>query len=246
MRSCARFTMIRASCLILAATASGQGTFQNLDFEQANVIPTPVNGYGGSVDPALAFPGWTLSASSYAHGLYVLYNNLTLDSPAVDLIGPEFPNYLKIDSLQGSYSAMLQYSHLFGVFTYLSQTGVIPADAKSISIAVSSQAGINVPSLSVNGAFIGLVPIGGGRVAGDISAFAGNTATLMFASVAYATYFDDVQFSPTIIPEPSVLTLSTLGTLFLGRRFLRRWRCRTAFSVSIQTICLLIGRQWRK
>src|SRR6266436_5855804 len=83
--------------LLSAIAAEAQGTFQNLDFEGARVSPTPVNGYGDQVDPALAFPGWTVSvvwAGSNTYALYTLYNNQTLDSPAVDLIGPSFPNGL--------------------------------------------------------------------------------------------------------------------------------------------------------
>jgi hypothetical protein len=40
----------------LLQTGLGQG-FVNLDFEDATVAPTPINEYGGSVDPAAAFPG---------------------------------------------------------------------------------------------------------------------------------------------------------------------------------------------
>ena len=115
--------VIGVALLVGAASAFGQGTFQNLNFEQARVTPTPVNGYGDEVDPALAFPGWTVSAAGIGTNtswrLYTLYNSQTLDSPAVDLFGPLFPNGMGYPSLEGSYSVALQYSAYFRVFPFL-------------------------------------------------------------------------------------------------------------------------------
>jgi hypothetical protein len=77
--------------------------------------------------------------------------------------------------------------------------------------------------VTLNGVNIPLVQISGGRLAGNISAFAGTTALLTFstttgvANAADFLYFDDIRFS---IPEPSVLGLSALGALLLG------WRVR--------------------
>jgi hypothetical protein len=132
-----------ACCLV-----HGQGTFRNLDFEQATVPPTPVNRYGDRVDPALAFPGWSVGATgnTNADPLHILYNNMTLDAAAVDLIGPEFPSALGLSALQGSYSAMLQYSSYFQIAPYLSQNGLVPADARSISFDATY-----APSVALNG-----------------------------------------------------------------------------------------------
>lgn len=68
-------------------------------------------------------------------------------------------------------------------------------------------------------------------VAGDVSAFAGTSATLSFLCEATPgggfpaneNYFnlDDIQFSSSSVPEPSVLGLFALGGLFFG---LHRWR----------------------
>ena len=106
---------------VFAFSAFGQGTFQNLNFEQARITPTPTNEYGGGVDPALAFPGWTLSQIDSGYPLFVLYKNLTLDAPAIDLLGPAFPNALGIESLQGSYSAILQHSAFFKFHLFLAR-----------------------------------------------------------------------------------------------------------------------------
>src|ERR1017187_7890133 len=80
-----------ATAMMFLHIASGQG-FVNLNFEQATIAPTPVGEYGPLfADPQLTFPGWTIGNST--NGLtYVLYNNETLGSPAVDLMGPNFPN----------------------------------------------------------------------------------------------------------------------------------------------------------
>ncbi|PYJ63314.1 MAG: hypothetical protein DME24_01640 [Verrucomicrobia bacterium] len=111
----------------LLRTAFGQG-FINLNFEQALVPPTPVGGPGSFVDPALAFPGWAVSNA------VVFDNDLSIGSPAASLIGPLYPNFTGISSLQGSYSVLL---HTFGPnyplgAPALSQTALIPAGTRSI------------------------------------------------------------------------------------------------------------------
>ena len=203
-----------------------QGSFVNLDFEQArfHVSRTPANVFGGSVDPALAFSGWTIGNST--NGLtYVLYNTGTLGSPAVDLIGPNFPNALGYSPLQGSYSVLVQYSSLprLGLPT-LSQTGLIPTGAQSISFLVGAFYE-SAAAVTLNGIDIPLVPVSGGRLAGDISAFAGGVAQLTFSTSTSHLgdnylYFDDVQFSSQPIPEPSGLAMFGVGALSLG--FFRR------------------------
>ncbi len=215
------------SLLLMNTGASAQGTFQNLDFEQASVSPTPVNGYGGELEPALLFPGWTVGSNTNAYHLYTLYNNLTLDSPAVNLIGPLFPNGLGINSLQGSYSAVLQYSAYFQEMTFLSQIALLPAGTRSMSFAISSAAGIYAPNVTLNGVSISLVPISGGRLAGDVTAFAGSTVDLRFNAVNWITLFDDVRFSNQPVPEPGILSLSVVGALVVCLGALSR-RCQSS------------------
>lgn len=212
-----RRTIIALVALVsgFAFSAFSQGTFQNLDFERARIAPTPTNEYGGGVDPALAFPGWSLSKIGSGYPLFVLYNNLTLDAPAIDLIGPSFPNALGVESLQGSYSVVLQYSSFFNISPVLSQTGMVPPDAKSINLAFT----VLPWELAFNGVNIPLIPVSGGRAIGDISSFAGMVAEMRFSG---GGYFDDIQFSNQPIPEPSVILLSALGGLFLFRRLARK------------------------
>ena len=50
----------------------------------------------------------------------------------------------------------------------------------------------------------------------DVSAFAGQTATLAFAAPMPEFLIDDIQFSPLAIPEPSFLALACSGGLVLA------------------------------
>ena len=214
-----------AATVCLVAHANSQGTFQNLNFEQAaaHVAPTLIGGWGDFIDPALAFPGWNVWN---AGGRYPVcfYNDLSIGAPAVCLMGPAFPNGPGYSSLQGSYSVLLQY---FGVDSgeapKLSQTGTVPADAKSISFVVLP--GQSDIAVSLGGVSIPLVQAAGGRLAGDVTAFAGSTVQLTFSTTTdkpagYGdwAYFDDVRFSSSPAPEPSTLALFKLGFVLLSYR----------------------------
>jgi hypothetical protein len=186
--------------------------FVNLDFEQANVPPTAANSHPIllQVDPASAFPGWTLGQSTNNYQLFVLYNSTTLDSTAVILVGPEFPNSLNLLAMQGSYSVILRYSFFFQSSPFISQAGLVPDDAKSISLDISQGFFID---LSLNGVAVPLFEQPNGRFAGDVSAFAGQTATLKISGSAY---IDDIAFSPSTIPEPATFVLLVPGTFLIG------------------------------
>ena len=209
----------------LLQTVFGQG-FVNLDFEDADVPPTPVGTFGGFVDPALAFPGWTVLPNGSTYFTSTAYNDLSLGGPAIVLMGPDFPNRPGYEPLDGSYSVLLQY---FGIGNppALSQTGVVPAGAQSISILLVGTIFGGGMVVTLNGVNIPLVPIGDGYVGGNISGFAGDTAQLTISTVNSATvnspdwvYFDDIEFSPSSVPEPNALSLFAICILFL------RWRMR--------------------
>ena len=204
----------------LSQTLFGQG-FVNMDFETASVTATPPGQGGGVVDPALAFPGWSVGGS----GTFVFYNGLSVGAPAVSLIGPDFPNGTGFTPLQGSYSVLFAYFNIAGPAPTLSQTGMIPADANSISFLVG--ANWTDAAVSIDGIPIPLVSVTGGRVAGDVSAFAGSVALLTFSTATGSPnapdllYFDDVQFSPSSVPEPSVLSIFISGTFVICYRVTR-------------------------
>lgn len=199
--------------LALGQTATGQG-FVNLNFEQARITPTPVGQYGPMpVDPAQAFPGWTMGHDGTYHGNFTLYNNLTLGSVAQVLVGPSYPNAIHFEPLQGSYSALLQFGPDPELGSpELSQTGLVPATARSIRFLADPS--LNHAVVTLNGVNIPLFDMGGNWLAGDVSAFAGRQAELKFSTPSYHggwLYFDDVRFSPLVVPEPATLVLTSLG-----------------------------------
>ncbi len=185
------------------------GEFQNLDFEQATVSPTPVGAIGSFVESTVAFPGWSVSPTGTVLSAYTLYNSITLGSPAQVLIGPSFPNALHLTPLHGSYSVML----IRGVvssqdFPSLKQTGMVPTTANSINFLLGQGQSANV-LVTLNGVVIPLFPITGGRLAGDVASFAGQEAELKFTlqtqTLGTGGYcFDDVVFSSEQIPVLSV------------------------------------------
>jgi hypothetical protein len=219
-------TLQIAVVCVLGIRAGAQGTFQNLDFEDATIAPTPVGGWVYPANPLQAFPDWTVGG----HGTVVMYNDLSTGSPAISLMGPDFPN-LGYTPLQGSYSVVLQY---FGgsdpPFNFqpptLSQTGTIPGDAESINFLVGPSENNGV--VEINGTSIPLNPIAGGRLAGDISEWAGQSVQLTFTTPSTGQdffYFDDVNFSTTAVPEPDVRVLFCIA--ILGIAFGSQiWRCQ--------------------
>src|SRR6185312_11044193 len=85
-----------------------QGTFQNLNFESAIIVPIPGDPQG-RVQFAPAFPGWT----GFINGIQqttALYNNRNLSSPYFALIGPESTVGGPID---GNYSAIIGATSIF-------------------------------------------------------------------------------------------------------------------------------------
>jgi hypothetical protein len=197
----------------LLQTVFGQG-FANLNFEQATVPPTPVGGFALNVNPTNAFPGWTVAGAQS-----VCYNDVTLGNTMACLIGPDFPNGLGISSLQGSYSAwLLTYQYPGQPTPSLSQTAMVPSTAQSISFLAASEVTPFGGQMSLGGVAIPLVSIGGGRLAGDISAFAGQVEELTFSG---NMYFDDIQFSSSRVPEPGVFSLFGIAILLVGWRLKR-------------------------
>jgi len=213
--------------LIAGQYVKAQG-FVNLGFEDATLSPTPVGGFGGDVDPAMAFPGWIVSGAQS-----ILYNNRTLGNTMAALIGPSVPDFAGDTPLQGAYSALLTTFQYPGQPTpSLSQTALVPDNAKSITFLSASpfNASSSVEpafgAVTLGGTSLSLFSIGGTRFAADISAFAGQIQTLSFSG---NIYFDDIQFSTTAVPEPSTFALVGLGGLAFGllkkrqiRLFLRK------------------------
>ena len=224
-RSC---LVVGFAVLLISPSGLAQGTFQNLDFEAAQIPPGTTTGSGLPI--ISKFPGWSVF---YNNDLtdpvtYSLYDNKSLGGPAIAIV--DRPNQWGRGPLQGIYSAWLfgGTANLGGRMTMtISQTGLVPNAAVSIEMDLMAPQGFAV---SLGGQAINMVPLqtfsSYTLYGGDVSAFAGQTAQLTITAPAppYGSIdptevlVDDIRF--VTIPEPSVCALAALGTLLVG------WRMR--------------------
>jgi|ERR1035441_8985888 hypothetical protein len=212
---------IVCSLLLCLGSASGLWAqdFQNLDFEAAQNIPVfDPHGHPWTMSAADALPGWTCF---YGTNQFVRawYNDLALDSPAVGIMGGASPLFALVPTglLDGQYCASLQAGTVSTGSSYpasIGQTVQIPSTAKSITFSGSYAFSV---SFAGNPIPMGIsVPEGSYTVyAGDISQFAGQTGELLITSTNHFSFMDDIQFSPTAIPEPSAFDLTAAALMLL-------------------------------
>ncbi len=223
-------TIVFALILLRATGPIGlaQGTFVNLNFEAANLSPVPPGQSGGYVSSLDAIPGWTgLIGTNQV--TQVLHNDLTLGNASIDVIGPYWSGG---GIIEGQYTVVLQPGVNPGGGGYtsasISQTGLVPADARSLQF----RAGVFSPiSVSLGGRSLSLAALGTGPYytlyGADISWFAGQTGALVITALAgpnTTDSFDSFVFSSMPVPEPGALGLSALGALLLGWRLLGKPR----------------------
>jgi hypothetical protein len=207
----------------------GQGTFVNLNFEQAAIPPGSLN----FVTASSGMPGWTIYNNIAGNG-QILYDTYTLGSPAVGIHDGRYPQNGALVPLQGTYSAFLQpnNSPYPGLGGAIGQVGTVPSAAHSLRFyAVGVDPALLV---SFGGHSLSLMPIGSGPnytiYGADISPYAGQTGELLFQAVnpvgrlGLGTELDNIFFSATPVPEPSVIALFALGALILGGALRRRNR----------------------
>ncbi len=218
---------ILATLLVGMSPGFAQG-FVNLDFESAIIKVDPSGGYSWSVYANRAIPGWT----AYIGGTPIndiWYNDVPLGAPEVTLQGTN--NILGRPVIQGNYFVML-----WGAFNYptngdgtvaIGQTGQIPVSAQSL-VFWGYVGGLQV---TFNGQPLNFLGIGSTNnytiYAANISAYAGQTGKLLFSDPYYTgtqggpASIDNIQFSSSIVPEPSELALAAVGTWLLASR---RWK----------------------
>jgi hypothetical protein len=200
-----------SSLLLLSALgAAGQGTFQNLDFEDTTLTVILINPWGPYYATNATVPGWTPNT--------VAFNTIALDAAEVTLHGadPYHP------SLSGTYSILLQggsqwippeYTHGASIF----QTGQIPATAQSLIYL-----GNAALQVSFNGQSLSPIALESGPSYTtwgiDISPYAGQSGELRFA-VPWLTssMLDGIDFLSFAVPEPSALSISLIGLLLVAR-----------------------------
>jgi len=113
--------------LALFRNASGQ-SFVNLNFEDATIVPdlsSPYYPY--AVYASQAIPGWT--TVGFLGPNDILYNDLTLGTPNVSLLG--LNDQYGPAPLDGAFSIILQ-AYAYGESPSISQTSLVPATAESL------------------------------------------------------------------------------------------------------------------
>jgi hypothetical protein len=215
----------------LVLTAQAQGTFQNLDFESANVPGS--TSIGAFVPISEAIPDWSAYFSSGTTTLpetQVVYDGISLGGAEISIVDSKvLPSFAPV---QGNYAVILFGGPIDNPVLYstsITQTGTIPVGTESLFMDARSFGGS--PIVAINGQSINMVPVetfpNYTVYGGNISSFAGLIDTLSFTAPAPTTtsptefFLDDISFSPGAVPEPNPLTLTAIGGLLfaLYRRF---------------------------
>ena len=194
-----------------------QGTFQNLDFEQAQII---INGSPALIATSNAFPGWT-----------VLANGVPLDEVQRDGV---FWNGVGIGdagngyALQGNYSVLLAGWGLHPLPLAIAQSGFVPAGSESVTFLATGRLQVSFAGNPIMLHLVGETPYYD-LYGADISAYAGQYCQLLFQTDPSGNrginILDDIVFSPQSIPEPSRFGLLSMGVLvWMGRSRWRRWQ----------------------
>ena len=183
---------------VAATSARAQGTFQNLDFEAAKVAFVTNSQWANRIATTNALPGWTAFVGTNQLSL-VVYNGGYVAYVAL--------NETNAVVINGSFSVGLNGGAI-------SQTGLVPADARSLQFKVkfSGAAPNEIAEVWLGGERLPLVPLGAQQGyfldGADISSFAGQTETLSFSGGSFA--LDDIEFSPYTLTElPRLLALQS-------------------------------------
>jgi hypothetical protein len=215
---------VLGTLLLMSGEAMHSQGFVNLDFESAQIIPVIGGGSPSDITTANALPGWTVYYGS-AQVTQISYNAPAGGSTWVNLWATNG------EQISGNYSVLLQ-GGLTASAASISQTALVPALTESLLFEANQARGAGTLQVLLDGQDLTLFALATGAnytlYGADISPYAGLTETLEFSALevsgsnfANDWNIDNIQFSPSAVPEPGSFGLSALGGLFLA---LRCWR----------------------
>jgi hypothetical protein len=218
---------------VVVLPTHAQGTFQNLDFEQAGLYLTPVPSgqFGGEVPVSSALPDWTAYLGNVQQ-TQALQNNYTAGTASINILGPDWGSGLGQSPsmiIDGSYTVMLQAGTEPGnmnvyVSASIAQNGTVPLTAQSVEFKAWALTGPTAPSIYFNGNSLPPVVISSTPnftlYGANISPYAGQSGQLEFTAGTGSgpdwILLDDISFSTGAVPEPNPLTLTGIGGLLFA------------------------------
>jgi hypothetical protein len=208
--------------LALPLALLGQGTFQNLGFESANVPVLPPQ-TGSFATVADGLPGWAAYVGS-SQVNEIGHNTVSLGGAFLAILGPDWNSWSSVQIPQGQYAVFLQAQfnppQIPGLPTAsIAQTGQLPSSAQSVRF-LGNLSGLQVTFNGQNLPFYALETGPNHTTYGaDISLVAGLTGELRFTALQFrGDYVDAITFSNQPIPEPNTFGLFALGALLFGYR----------------------------
>jgi hypothetical protein len=218
--------IVVASFLLSAVRSKSQG-FVNLDFGSANLL-----GYSpGSINVPIsaALPGWNayfINDANTQQLTQVTYDTITAGGNEISVVDTAGVSGAPAP-LQGTYGAVVVGTDLnWNITGMISQTGVVPVGTSSITMDVATYYTFATFEVVLGGQLLNMIPLENFPeytvYGANISEFAGNLETLQLLAPPSggpnAVEYDNIQFSPSPVPEPSSFSLFALGTWFVAWR----------------------------
>jgi hypothetical protein len=170
-------------------SVQAQGTFQNLNFESADLSPIPSGQFGGEVSLSSALPDWNGLIDGTVV-TQVLQNNETLGAASIDILGPNW-TLLGPGIIDGSYTVFLQAFNTAQGNVSLWQDGTIPANTESLQFRAWESLPTALFTVSFAGNSLSLVSLSSGQspsgqdytvYGANIAPYGGQTGQLEFTA----------------------------------------------------------------